>query len=86
MIKVNNLVDLLKNNSCNFFSGVPDSVLKELSFFLRNKNKKNHIIATNEGSAISIGIGYYLAKKKITMYLYAKFWALKCHKSINFSC
>ncbi len=65
MIKVNNLVDLLKNNSCNFFSGVPDSVLKELSFFLRNKNKKNHIIATNEGSAISIGIGYYLANKKI---------------------
>ena len=65
MIEVNSLVNLLKKNNCDFFTGVPDSVLKELSISLQNKNKKSHIIATNEGSAVSLGIGHYLSTKKI---------------------
>lgn len=65
MIKVKSLFNLLKKNNSNFFTGVPDSVLKELSFELQNKTKKYHIIASNEGSAISIGIGHYLSTKKI---------------------
>jgi phosphonopyruvate decarboxylase len=63
MIKVKALIDLLKRNKSNFFSGVPDSVLKELSTSIQNE--KNHIIATNEGSAVSIAIGQYLSTKKI---------------------
>ena len=63
MIKVNTLINLLKKNNTNFFTGVPDSVLKELSSYL--KNQRNHIIATSEGSAVSIGIGHYLSTKKI---------------------
>ena len=63
MIKVKALIDLLKKNKSDFFSGVPDSVLKELSSSLQNI--KNHIIATNEGSAVSIAIGQYLSTKKI---------------------
>ena len=65
MIKVETLINLLKRNNSDFFTGVPDSVLKELSSSLQNKNKKNHIIATNEGSAISIGIGNYLSTQKL---------------------
>ena len=65
MIKVNSLISLLSKNNANFFTGVPDSVLKELSNFLQNKTKKNHIIATNEGSAVSLGIGHYLSTKNI---------------------
>ena len=65
MIKVNSLVGLLKKNNINFFTGVPDSILKELSITLKNKGKKNHIIATNEGSAVAIGIGHYLSGKGI---------------------
>ena len=42
---------------------MPDSVLKELSSLLHNKTK--HIIATNEGAAVSIGMGNYLSTKKI---------------------
>ena len=64
MIKINSLIKVLKNNNSTFFTGVPDSVLKELSKFLQNKSKNNHIIATNEGSAISIAIGHYLSTKK----------------------
>jgi len=63
MIKVNTLISLLKKNDVNFFTGVPDSILKELSSYL--KNQSNHIIATNEGSAIAVGIGNYLSTKKI---------------------
>ena len=70
MIKVKSLINILKQNKSDFFTGVPDSVLKELSFELQNKTKKNHIIASNEGSAISIGIGHYLSTKKIpTIYM-----------------
>ena len=79
MIKVDTLINLLKKNNTNFFTGVPDSVLKELSSYL--KNQRNHIIATNEGSAVSIGIGHYLSTKN-SMYLHAKFGSFKCFKSI----
>ena len=65
MIKVNSLINLLKKNNSNFFTGVPDSVLKELSSSLQNKTKKNHIIATNEGAAVSLGIGHYLSTKRV---------------------
>ena len=40
MIKVNSLISLLSKNNANFFTGVPDSVLKELSQYLLNKKKK----------------------------------------------
>ena len=78
MIKVNSLINLLKKNNSNFFTGVPDSVLKELSISLQNKNKKHHIIAANEGSAVALGIGYYLSTKKIPciyMQLYDVFYS-----------
>ena len=40
MIKVNSLIDLLKKNNTKFYAGVPDSVLKELSYsFLINQLK-----------------------------------------------
>ena len=65
MIKVNTLISLLRKNNSDFFTGVPDSILKELSFSLQNKDKNNHVIATNEGSAVSLGIGHYLSTKKI---------------------
>lgn len=65
MIKVSSLISLLKKNKSNFFTGVPDSILKELSSFLQNKDKKNHIIATNEGSAVSLGVGHFLSTKRV---------------------
>ena len=65
MIKVNALIDIIKKNNSDFFTGVPDSVLKELSTSLLKRGKNKHIIATNEGSAVSIGIGHYLSTKKV---------------------
>lgn len=66
MIKIESLFSLLYKKNISFFTGVPDSVLKEISYFLEKKfKKKNHIIAHNEGGAIGIGTGYYLKTNKI---------------------
>ncbi len=65
MLFVENLFKIFKKNKINFFSGVPDSILKNFSLYLEKKNLKN-IIAANEGSAVSIGIGSYLEKKNLT--------------------
>ena len=65
MIQIDKLVRKLKNNNINFFTGVPDSVLKNFSLYIKNFGKKKHVIATNEGGAIAIAIGYYLSTKKL---------------------
>lgn len=65
MINSKKVINLLKKNKTSFYTGVPDSILRELSLILQKKNKKNHIIAANEGAAVSIGIGNYLATKKV---------------------
>ena len=65
MILVESLISKLNKCKIDFFTGVPDSVLKPFSSFIENYKYKKHVIATSEGSAISIGIGYYLSKKKL---------------------
>ena len=65
MIQTKDLRKILNKNKINFFTGVPDSVLKSLSDHFQSYSKKKHIIAVNEGSAVSIGIGYHLSSKKI---------------------
>ena len=67
MISVEEFAKVLKANKINFFSGVPDSCLKEFTYYLEKFEKKNHLIAVNEGNAVAIGIGYYLSKKKIPL-------------------
>ena len=69
MINVDSLIKILSKNE-SIFTGVPDSVLKEFSNKLKDKDKKSHVIATNEGAAVSMGIGHYLSTKKIaTVYM-----------------
>ncbi|MFP4457825.1 MAG: thiamine pyrophosphate-binding protein [Clostridia bacterium] len=50
----------------DFFIGVPDSKLKPLCNYLINTyglDNKHHI-AVNEGNAVAIAAGYYLATNK----------------------
>ena len=54
------------NKKIQFFTGVPDSVLKEL-LKLFPKNIKKNLVSVNEGTAISHAIGYFLATKKIAL-------------------
>lgn len=58
------LKTLLKNR-ISFFSGVPDSCLSGLIDKIIINKKTKHILAPNEGSAVSVGIGYHLSTSKI---------------------
>ena len=64
MIFPKNLVKILKKNKINFFSGVPDSVLKNFTEIIEKK-KYDHIKAANEGAAISACIGNFLSNRKL---------------------
>ncbi len=55
---------LVKRN-LDFFCGVPDSLLKSFcACVTENCEKKNHIIAANEGNAVGLCAGHYLATGK----------------------
>ena len=61
MIFIKDIIDTIKKKNITFFTGVPDSILKNLPKELKN----NHISVNNEGTAISLAAGYYLSTKKI---------------------
>ena len=66
MLNCKEFFDLLHENKIDFFSGVPDSLLKFFnSYILDNVDQNQHIITANEGNAIALSSGYYLATKKI---------------------
>ncbi|OGS22908.1 MAG: phosphonopyruvate decarboxylase [Elusimicrobia bacterium RIFOXYA2_FULL_39_19] len=53
---------LLINKDISFYCGVPDSLLKDfLSYLAVNVDPENNIITANEGNAIALSAGYYLA-------------------------
>jgi phosphonopyruvate decarboxylase len=65
MIDAKNLFLFLKKNKIDFFTGVPDSILKNFIYIIdSNKKKVQHIITANEGSAVALAAGNYLATKK----------------------
>lgn len=59
--------DFVKIIGGEFFTGVPDSLLKPLVDYLLDNYQGNekHIIAANEGNAVAIGAGYHLATGKV---------------------
>jgi len=60
--------NMLVNENIDFYSGVPDSLLKDFCYFVDdNIDSKNHVIAANEGNALAIGIGYHLATGNIPL-------------------
>lgn len=57
---------LLRSHGTNFYAGVPDSLLKDICAFITdNTTSENHVIAANEGTALAIAAGHYLATHRI---------------------
>ncbi|MBT4804370.1 MAG: phosphonopyruvate decarboxylase [Legionellales bacterium] len=55
----------IKNSGIDFFCGVPDSLLKHFCACITdNVSAENHIIAANEGNALALAAGHYLATAK----------------------
>ena len=63
MVKPKIYLDTLIDEGVSFFSGVPDSLLKNFCACITdNINDENHFIASNEGAAIGLAIGRHLGK------------------------
>lgn len=57
---------LLRGHGTTFFTGVPDSLLKDMCAYITDSlPASNHVIAANEGTALSIAAGHHLATGKI---------------------
>ena len=68
MISPEKFYSLLKENNIDFFTGVPDSLLKDICAFITDKTPTDrNIIAANEGNAIGLAAGYHMATGKIPM-------------------
>lgn len=63
MIKAENFIRLLNKKNIDFFTGVPDSKLQSFCDKLMEiyELSDSHIIAANEGNAVGLASGYYLA-------------------------
>ena len=48
----------------DFFTGVPDSLLKSFCAYVTDNSGENHVIAANEGGAVGLAAGHYLATGK----------------------
>ena len=58
----------IASHGIELFTGVPDSLLKEFCLCVDDRmSREQHIITANEGSAIALACGYYLAKKSIPL-------------------
>ena len=65
MIDTKLFYDCLNQNEVDFYTGVPDSLLKDIcSYISDNAPAEKHIIAANEGGAIALAMGYHLATSK----------------------
>lgn len=64
-MEINEFISLLNTD---FYTGVPDSLLRPLCDYIYTKyglDPKHHIVAANEGNAAAIAAGYHLATGKI---------------------
>ena len=62
MVNLKQLFEALDDKGVKFFTGVPDSLLNNFCLYLVNKIPDGqHVMAANEGNAIAIAAGHYMA-------------------------
>ncbi len=64
MLNVELFLSQLEECDVDFFAGVPDSLLKSFCAYVTDNCGGNHVIAANEGGAIGLAAGHYLATGK----------------------
>lgn len=66
MVSPELFVNALRSNGVNFFAGVPDSLLKNVCAYITdNLPTECNLITANEGSAIAVAAGHYLATREL---------------------
>ena len=60
--------EALLGHGIDFFAGVPDSLLKDFCAYIADHTAESkHIIAANEGAAVALACGHYLATGKVAV-------------------
>jgi phosphonopyruvate decarboxylase len=68
MIKTQEFYESLNKNGVDFYTGVPDSLLKDIcSYISDNSPAEKHVIGANEGGSIALAMGYFLATNNIPL-------------------
>ena len=68
MINCKFFYEKLNEIGIDFYTGVPDSLLKDICAYISdNSENERNIIAANEGGAIGLAIGYFMATSKIPL-------------------
>ena len=65
MINPIELSSFFLKKKINFYSGVPDSILKDFLSCINQNKKITNITCANEGAAVSLAIGNYIGSKKL---------------------
>lgn len=68
MIEPKMFYDMLLRNGTDFFTGVPDSLLKNFCAYITDTAPEHsHIIAANEGNAVALAAGHHFATGSIPL-------------------
>jgi phosphonopyruvate decarboxylase len=68
MIDPREFIEHLQANAVDFFTGVPDSLLKDFCACLEQRLRADrHIISANEGGAVALALGHHLATGTIPL-------------------
>lgn len=68
MVSPELFIRTLQENGVNFFAGVPDSLLKNVCAYITdNVSEDRNIITANEGSAVGVASGHYLATGEVPL-------------------
>lgn len=66
MITPQFFIEKLQSEGVEFFTGVPDSLLKNVCAYITDHlDERHNIIAANEGGAVALAAGYHLAIGKV---------------------
>ncbi len=68
MLNVEKVYETFLSNGVDFFTGVPDSLLKSICAYITDHtSSEKHIIAANEGAAVGIAAGHYMASGNLPL-------------------
>lgn len=68
MVSPELFIKTLQSNGVNFFAGVPDSLLKNVCSYITDYTPSDmNLITANEGSAIGVAAGHYLATGNVPL-------------------
>lgn len=68
MVECSDFFEYLRESGIEFFTGVPDSLLKSICAYISdNVPSERHIIAANEGASVGMALGYHLATGKLPL-------------------